>query len=445
MPARITYISRFARSVNGSDWNVKIDRPESGHDFPDANSIIRVTKRNGKSSYVRVGDLLVDGDGSRTYAVAASARIPSELAGKYLKSNLVYINPRRYGTHGYRSFEIIRSAENKTVHIDDFLYLGGRLKDLRWDRGRFRVSVLDTRITLDIPDQETEETPKPVDDEGNEIVDEPTDEELNELPEAEEAEEEEIERPVFDTEKGEHLPAVFQRIFELGTIGQNILLVGPSGSGKTFLSKKLSEKLGRSFAAQSCSAGMSESQLAGWLLPVKDAGTFAYVPSAFVRLYEEGGVFLLDEIDAADENTLIFINAALANGEFYLPQRFDNPQVKRHPDFVAIAAANTFGLGEDNVYTGRTQLDGATLDRFRAGVIFVDYDPKVEEALSDSKVLSWGRKVRRVIELHKLDRILSTRVLVDFTKQKRELGYTITEMEASYFADWSEDERLLAA
>ena len=100
--------------------------------------------------------------------------------------------------------------------------------------------------------------------------------------------------------EGDTLPDVFEDLIGLALVRQNILMVGPSGSGKTFLGGKIAKALDLPFAAQSCSAGMSESQLTGWLLPVKDGGTFEYVPSPFVDLYENGGVYLLDEIDASD-------------------------------------------------------------------------------------------------------------------------------------------------
>ena len=440
----ITYKSVFKNSgVSSHPWNIEISAVSFGYEpgnvsmYPKPGAIIRVTKRDGEIRYIKLGDDLVSSPaGARLYKIASSVRMPLDLSDKNLRSKLRIHNPRRLGSFGHKSLQIIINAQS--LHIDDFLYLGGRIKDLRWDLERYRVRLTDT-----LEDTATETGPKPVDEAGGEI-NEPSEAELDSIVEAPEEQEPEIERPTFETKADEYLPAVFQRIFELAKIGQNILMVGPSGSGKTFLSSVLAEKLGRKFAAQSCSAGMSESMLGGWLLPVKDAGTFAYVPSAFVRAYEEGGVFLFDEIDAADENTLIFVNAALANGVFYLAQRFENPEVKRHPDFVAIAAANTFGLGEDNVYTGRTQLDGATLDRFRAGIVVVDYDKRVEGKLVDRQILGWGRKIRAAIKKHSLNRIMSTRVLIDFTTQKRELGYSIADMAASYFADWTTDERALA-
>ena len=433
----IEYRATF-KSDNQGGWNIRISNLSDGAPSPLPGAVVRTVKRSGEIRYVKIGEQTRDLSCFRTYKLAANVQMPSEFDGKYLKSLLRYHNPRRLGGHGHLSLQII--IDTKVLHINDFLYLGGRIKDLRWDIERYRVKLIDNPEDGNVRDSD----PKPVDEAGAEII-EPSEAELDALGEVPEAPEPEIDRPQFEPKANEYLPAVFQRIFELAKIGQNILMVGPSGSGKTFLASVLASKLDRQFAAQSCSAGMSESQLAGWLLPVKDAGTFAYVPSAFVRLYEEGGVFLFDEIDAADENTLIFINAALANGVFYLAQRYDNPEVKRHPDFVAVGAANTFGLGEDNVYTGRTQLDGATLDRFRAGIVVVDYDDHVESTLVDKKVLDWGRMVRRTITANKLDRIMSTRVLIDFTRQKKELGYTLLDMATSYFADWTPDEVALVS
>src|SRR5262245_10368722 len=136
-----------------------------------------------------------------------------------------------------------------------------------------------------------------------------------------------------------------------------VLLVGPAGSGKTHLAEQVAKALGLPFAFIACSAGMSEGQLLGRLVPTGEAGKFEYLISEFVRCYENGGVFLFDEIDAADSNTLLVLNSALANGRMALPNRPEKPFADRHPDFVCFAAANTFGTGADRMYVGRNQLD----------------------------------------------------------------------------------------
>lgn len=240
------------------------------------------------------------------------------------------------------------------------------------------------------------------------------------------------------------LPECFERIVELGSQRKPVMLVGPAGCGKTYLAAKLAEALKLPFFDQSCSEGISESTFMGWLLPVGESGKFSYVPAPFIQAYEKGGVFLLDEIDAADSNLLTFLNKAIANDSFFLPQRFDKPEVKKHKDFVVIAAANTFGTGADAEYVGRNALDAATLDRFRAGMIFVDYSRTVEEAIVEPAVLTWGLAIRNLIQQHKLRRVLSTRVMRDMSDMARNCNWKKSQWNEAYFADWKLDELELA-
>jgi cobaltochelatase CobS len=236
-----------------------------------------------------------------------------------------------------------------------------------------------------------------------------------------------------------HTRPEFQDVLTMASVGLNILLVGAAGCGKTHLAHQVAEALGRPFASISCTAGMSESQLTGWMLP-GDGGSFEYVPSDFVTMYETGGVFLFDEVDAADPNTLLFINQALANGSFYLPQRKGRTQVKRHSDFVCIAAANTFGTGANMVYAGRERLDESTLDRFRAGTVLLDYDTKFERSSVDPEVLAWGWAVRKKISDLRLSRVMSTRFLLDATKLVK-VGRSLEQIKSTYFTGWKADER----
>ena len=224
-------------------------------------------------------------------------------------------------------------------------------------------------------------------------------------------------------------------------ISKNIMLDWPSGCGKTFFAEKVADALDLPFASASCSAGMSESMLTGWLLPVEEGGKFSYVPAEFVKMYEKGGLFLLDEVDAADANLLVYINQAIANDHFFIPQRHKKTKIKKHKDFVMMAAANTFGNGADMMFVGRNQLDAATLDRFRIGMITMDYSDKVEEATVSPKVLVWGRKVRMAIRNHRLRRTMSTRFLQDVTEMVSTCKWDKDRWERAYFADWSADEQ----
>jgi len=236
-----------------------------------------------------------------------------------------------------------------------------------------------------------------------------------------------------------HVRPEFADILQDAACGLNILLVGPAGSGKTHLAHQIADALGRPFASISCTAGMSESALSGWLIPGKD-GAFTFLASDFVRLYENGGVFLFDEADAADANTLLFINQALANGSFFLPQREGNTKVVRHADFVCIAAANTYGNGANGTYAGRERLDEAFLDRFRAGRNFVSYDTAFERAAVDPALLAWGWAVRKRIDELRMQRVMSTRFLLDATKLLK-AGASLDRVKNKFFMDWKADDR----
>lgn len=237
-----------------------------------------------------------------------------------------------------------------------------------------------------------------------------------------------------------HIRAEFASILRRAKAGLNILLVGPAGSGKTHVAHQVAEALGRPFASISCTTGMSESALSGWLIPMGEGGRFVFVSSDFVRMYEEGGVFLFDEVDAADPNTLLFINQALANGSFYLPQREGKTRVARHADFVCIAAANTFGTGGNGTYAGRERLDEAFLDRFRAGRVFVSYDTKFERSVVDAELLAWGWAVRKRIEELRMNRVMSTRFLIDASKLLS-VGETLADVKNAFFLDWKSEDR----
>lgn len=239
----------------------------------------------------------------------------------------------------------------------------------------------------------------------------------------------------------EHVHEAFEKVLQLANARKNIMLTGPAGCGKTHLGGQVARALGLEFGHVSCSMGMSESQLAGWLLPIGEAGKFEYVPAPFVKLYKNGGLFLLDEFDNADPNLAVFFNTAIANGEISIPQNIGENVVKKHPDFVCVAAANTFGNGPDAIYVGRNQLDAATLDRFRCGIIEMDYDPKVEHAIVDKDVLTWGVSIREKIRSNRLRRIMSTRFLKDMTDMKLAYKWQQKDWEQVYFADWTEDER----
>ena len=150
--------------------------------------------------------------------------------------------------------------------------------------------------------------------------------------------------------------------------GVNVMLVGPAGSGKTTAAAHVAEALSLSFFFTG--AIDSAYKLSGF---VDAQGRI--VSTAFRKAYEGGGVFLFDELDASMPSAVLAFNAALANDSADFPDGI----IKKHPDFRAIAACNTFGRGADRAYVGRMQLDAASLDRFIT--IAWDYDSALESAI----------------------------------------------------------------
>lgn len=236
------------------------------------------------------------------------------------------------------------------------------------------------------------------------------------------------------------VPKQFEKLIGLAQQRKNILMVGPSGCGKTHVAGMIGEALDMDYSAQSCSAGVSESIFTGWLLP-RNSSKFEYVESEFVRIYENGGVFLLDEFDNSDANLGVFLNMAIAQDHFFLPQRFGNTKVKKHKDFICVAAANTFGHGANGMYAGRVKLDGATLDRFKLGTVEMDYDENVENhVVENSQVLLWGRTLRQIIDKHRLQKVLSTRVMVDAADMINHQDWALADVNKAFFADWAREE-----
>lgn len=176
-----------------------------------------------------------------------------------------------------------------------------------------------------------------------------------------------------------------------------VLMVGPAGSGKTHIASKCATLLNLPHYSISVNEQSSKSDFLGYV----DA-TGQVVKTNFRKAYEEGGVFIIDEIDAGNPNILTVINSALSNELCPFP----DSMIQRHEDFVCICTANTFGEGESFQYIGRNILDASTRDRFASVVI--DYSDSLEKNLIPNFFIL-VRELRKHLKANNTLHVISTR------------------------------------
>lgn len=199
---------------------------------------------------------------------------------------------------------------------------------------------------------------------------------------------------------GEPAHAMFGYVLILAECRQPIYLVGPKGTGKSHLAEQLADYLfpgheGSKYGEAPMTPGATRGDLLGRptiagldsviaaaalgdldaLTRILQSGGAGFILSEFCEIYSGGGVFNFEEIDAADASMLIVLNNALARKRLFNTangQRYDKSE-----EFVAIATANTLGLGANRQYVGRERLDDATIDRWRMGRVWLYRDEKV--------------------------------------------------------------------
>jgi hypothetical protein len=179
----------------------------------------------------------------------------------------------------------------------------------------------------------------------------------------------------------------FDRIVSMIMDNESVYLCGPAGTGKSYLAQQVAQVMGLEYWYTA--SVVDDIQLKGFI----DANG-RYHETQFYKAFTQGGIFLLDELDASVPETLVLLNNALANGYFDFP----TGRTTAHPDFHAIAAGNTFGTGADSTYTGRYTLDAASMDRF--ALINVTYDRAIEEVMAngDTALVDFANDFRKAVE-----------------------------------------------
>lgn len=197
---------------------------------------------------------------------------------------------------------------------------------------------------------------------------------------------------------------MFETVLNFVMADEPVMLVGPAGTGKNVICKQIAKLLNFNFYFTN--AVTQEYKLTGFI----DANG-VYHETEFYKAFKNGGIFMLDEIDASIPEVLIILNAAIANRYFDFP----NGKIEAHPDFRVVAAGNTFGHGASYTYVGRNQLDGASLDRF--ALIKIDYSPRIENSLTnDDELLEFIHDFRKACDKNGIQAIASYRSITRINK-----------------------------
>ena len=193
----------------------------------------------------------------------------------------------------------------------------------------------------------------------------------------------------------------FDTVLKFVANDEPVFLTGPAGSGKNVLCKQIADTLGLKFYFTN--AVTQEYKLTGFTDAMGE-----YQPTQFYKAFTEGGVFMLDEMDASIPEVLVILNAAIANRYFDFPAPIGYKEA--HPDFRVIAAGNTTGHGADFEYVGRNQLDGASLDRF--AIVKIDYSKTIEDSVAnDIELADFCRAYRKSAQNAGVQVIVSYRAI----------------------------------
>ena len=179
----------------------------------------------------------------------------------------------------------------------------------------------------------------------------------------------------------------FPRVLAYLANGENVYLHGPAGTGKSTMAEQLGTAL--KLPVYYYQALLTKYDILG-----RNLVDGTYVPSEFYKAFAEGGVVLVDEMDASAPEAIVAINTALANHVYSFP----TGTVRQHPDFHFIGAGNTIGKGADAEMTGRFALDQASLDRFR--FVYIGYDHKIllATANGDEVLTKYFEDVQKIVK-----------------------------------------------
>lgn len=198
----------------------------------------------------------------------------------------------------------------------------------------------------------------------------------------------------------------FEKVVDCLLLDIPVYLYGESGTGKNVLAQQVAKSLSLEFYYTNSIT--DEFQLKGFT----DANG-RYQESEFYKAFVNGGVFMLDELDASVPEALIILNSAIANKYFDFPAPIGKKYA--NDNFRIITAGNTLGRGADSKYIARNMIDIASLDRFF--YINIDYDRDIEFYLChDYTLIDFVEGIRKILKKQQIAQVITYRSISLYSK-----------------------------
>ena len=185
-------------------------------------------------------------------------------------------------------------------------------------------------------------------------------------------------------------------------------LYGPAGTGKTTAAEHIAGALHLPFYFTP--SVFEKFDLTGFV-----DGNGRLIDTPFIKAFTQGGLFLFDEWDVSDPQSIKFFNMVLSQRMFVIPKY---GIVKAHKDFHIMAAGNTKGTGATANYPTALVQDASCRNRFTP--IYYGYNDNVEMKLAqrDRALISFVHDLRAAVKESGLDSVISYRNIINCKKMQ---------------------------